>query len=708
MLRQLEKNKTSNIEKNNFSTSLYECLMPLLRGIGWYGSKEQLNQILPMETLAVTVDDIRSSLTALRIVTTTKSISLNSISQADLPCIFTADDAYAVTVFEINDYGFRVFDGSTRKKQIIKPDKKIGTMLTFKLLNDKTITLQESQSAWFTQLLFRFKQLFAFSLFLSFAISVLTVSAPLFVMFLFNEISCLEAGATLDQLRYGVVSYVVALLGFRILRTINLSYFSARIGNLIANQVMRRLLYLPPTYTEMASLGAQLSRIRDFDSIKDFFSSQAMLSLLELPFVLLIILTLFLIDTYLAIIPLAALVIFAILGVFVRFWSRNLGAEYSGNSKEYNDFVLNSFSNLKIIKCLSISSHWQQEYSRILAANLKQNYRHSTFYATLSDISGALVSIAGICTVLVGVQQIFADKLTPGGLMASLMLTWRVLAPVKTGLGVLVQFDKVKSSVGQVNRLMELKTERRLSDSVSVTANINGKIEFSKVSLRYAKESLPALLGVSFKSDANRTLVILGQDGSGSSTILKILMGMYLPQSGQVLIDDNNLKQIDPISLRQQVAYMSEQPYLINASLRQNLLLNNSLASMADINLAINVAGLEADINALPDGLDTLFDFSNQRMFSSSFQKRFSLAQMFIKQSKVWLLDEPTKTLEGHHCKQVCKTLLKYKNRASIIITTQDPQLIEVADRVLWLDHGKIKFFGSRQQIYKELGKHAA
>ena len=703
-----QQTKIKQTHRLNFSISLYQCLIPLLRDIGWYGSKEQLNQILPMDTFSITVDDIRNSLTALRIVTQTKMVRLNNIRRSDLPCIFTANNQRAITIFDINEYGYRVFDGYTQKNQIVKPNRTMGTLLSFKLLDDNAVTLQESQSNWFTQLFLRFKQLFGYALFLSLAISILTVSAPLFVMFLFGEISSLEAGSTLDQLGLGVVFYVLSLVGFRILRTINLSYFSARIGNLIANQVMRRLMYLPPTYTEMASLGAQLSRIRDFDSIKNFFSSPAMVSLLELPFVVLIILSLFLIDSYLAMIPLGALGVFALLGVFVRFWSRNMGAEFSGNSKEYNEFVLSSFSNLKIIKCLSISSSWQKKYADLLTANLKQNHRNSTFYSAVSDISGALVSIAGICTVLVGVQRIFANQLTPGGLMASLMLTWRVLAPVKTGLGVLVQFDKVKNSIGQVNRLMELKTEKRSKDSVAITANIAGKIEFSKVSLRYAKESLPALLGVSFKTEPNETLVILGQDGSGSSTILKILMGMYLPQSGQVLIDDNNLKQIDPISIRQQVAYMPEQPFLINATLKQNLLLNNSMAKTSDIKMVIDMADLGMEISALPEGLDTQFEQTNQRMFSSSFQKKFSFALMLIKQSNIWLLDNPTKTLEDHHRKQLLRTLGKAKHKASIIIATQDPKMVEIADKVLWLEQGKTKFFGNREQIDRQFNKSAA
>ncbi|MFK7827335.1 MAG: peptidase domain-containing ABC transporter [Oligoflexales bacterium] len=613
-----EKSKLAENHNHRISTSLYHCLIPLLRDIGWYGSKEQLNQILPMETFSINIDDVRNSLTALRIIAKTKFIRLNKINRSNLPCIFTTKEGNSIAIFEINEYGFSVFDGYTQKRQIIKPNWKIGTMLTFDLLDDNATTLQESQTKWFNKLIIRFQQMFGYSLFLSLAISVLTVSAPLFVMFLFREISALEVTSTLDQLAVGVAFYVLTLVGFRILRTINLAYFSARIGNIIANQVMRRLLYLPPTYTEMASLGGQLSRIRDFDSIKNFFSSSAMVALLEIPFVLLIILALFLIDPYLALIPLGALVVFAILGFFVRIWSRNLGGEFSGNSKEYNEFILGSFANLKIIKCLSISRHWQQKYGKLLAANLKHNHRNSSFFSMVSDFSNALVSIAGIGTVLVGVHRIFSGELTPGGLMASLMLTWRVLAPVKTGLGVLVQFDKVKSSIGQVNKLMELKTEKRSKDSVAVTTNIAGKIIFSRVSLRYAKESLPALLGVSFKVEPNETLVILGQDGSGSSTILKILMGMYLPQSGQVLIDDNNLKQMDPISIRHLAAYMPEKPFLIDATLRQNLLLNNSLAKDSDIKMVMQRAGLASDIDRLPQGLDTYFDHSNHRQFSYS------------------------------------------------------------------------------------------
>lgn len=686
-----------------WSDGLYECLLAILRELGWYGSRDHLNKVLPIKLSPMKFEDIINSMAALRIAVEEKNLRLNDLDAQMLPCIFVGKDGYPLVLLEYNEFGLSAYDGVSKKKQVIKPDRRKGSALFLKFIEEESLTLFDSIPNWFMHVSGRFRTIFNYSMVVSFAINLLTIFAPILVMFLFSEIEALENRSSIDQLAVGVGIYVCTLFGFRIIRTLAQSYVSSRVGNIVGNQVMRRLFYLPPAYTEMASLGAQLSRIKDFDTIKSFISGSALASLMELPFTFIIVAILLLIDPRTAFVPIGALGVFAVFWIIARYWSKGIGGKYSGSTKEYNDFVMDTLANLRVVKSLALSSLWVKKYRKLLASSIILNLKSSSFHSAVSQLSSALVSLAGLATVFVGVQQIIAGEMTPAGLMASVMLTWRVLAPIKTGFAVAIQFDKVKKSVDQVNRLMEIQTEKRSSDSVAVAFDLVGEVNFSQVSLRYKKDAHPAILGVSFTVQPKETLVVIGHGGSGTSSILRLVMGMYLPQTGRVIIDGNNLQQIDPLSLRRQIAYLPEKPFFFSGTLKQNLLLTNPLATEDDLFYAINESGLQEEINALPLGLDSPFDDASLKNYSLSFQRRFSLALMLIKESNLWLLDSPGVGLEDIHERRVLSALEGARGLATIIIATQNPDYLRLADKILWLEGGRMKSFGTLEQINKSM-----
>ncbi len=694
-------NTVNNHEE--WSQALYECLIPILREQGWYGSKEQLNHVLPMSISSLKIEDVVNALSGLRIAVKEKRIKLKNIDCSQLPCIFVCENYDPMVIFEETDFGLSVFNGLSKKKQIVKADNRCGLALFFYPVKDKIKTSYDSQQRWFILVINRFRSMIAYSMLISFIISILTISSPLFVLFLFSEISAITEKNQFSQLYVGIAIYIGTLFAFKMLRTFAQAYTSARIGNIVANQVVRRLFYLPPRYTEMASLEAQISRIRDFDSIKGFVAGTAMASLLEIPFIVFILGILLLIDFQIALIPITALVIFVGIGLIAKYWSRSIGSELSGASQEYQDFVVDTLTNLRVVKSLALSTLWIENYRKHIASSLLLNMKTNSFHESISHIASGLVSLTGLATIYIGVQRIFEGELTPAGLMASIMFTWIALSPIKTGFSVAIQFDKVKKSVEQVNRLMDLGTEHRSRDSVTVTSNIKGNIIFSQVSLRYNKEAYPSLLGVSFALHAGETLVIIGHGGSGTSSVLKLILGLYIPQSGRVIIDDNNLQQIDPIALRRQIAYMPEKPFFFNGTLRENLTLRNPSATREDFAFAIQEAGLQKEIQALPEGLDTAFDEKNISRFSLSFQRRFSLALVLIQQSQLWLFDNPGMGLEDIHERRILSTLEGAKGVATIVIATQNPEYLALADKVLWLEGGRMKSFGTLEQVSPSL-----
>ncbi len=694
-------------KRDTLPVSFSEVIRPLLQTLGWSGSSSYLNELISGQSEEVTEDKALSVISYLGWNFARRKSKLRNIRSELYPILFVTPQKVFLLRQRYENF-VEIYDPVTKKFMHVEIPNKSGHFIRFSKRSLDEETLNDPQMDWFRKIISRFNRPLLYVFFISLVLSVLAVIAPLIVMVVFGQISIISDIYAIDQLWFGIVAYLSAMLMFRLVRSYLMSMISARVRNIISIQVLRRILFLPPSYTELASLTAQLTRIRDFDSIQAFISGKAAIALLELPFVVILIFVQYHICMPISLVTISVAVIFLLSGFLVKKVGRKTVKKSSLYMKEKRDFLIDAFSNLVTIRKLFLVEQWKNQFNDL---SLKANV-HSVFdrrlQILLSAFSQYLIACAGLVTIWVGVDQIFAHKLDAGGLMGSMMITWRILAPLKSSFNVSTQIDKLRHSIDQVDKLMNLPIEAGYNKIATQDTEIEGRVSFNMVSLRYSKDANPALLGVNFDIESTETVVVIGHDSSGKSSILKLILGMYYPQSGRVLIDNLNSKQINPMSLRKQIAYMPENSFFFKGSLRDNILLVDPEGDTDAIEMALSETGLLEEIDRLPAGLDTILDERSISSFSESFLRRFGMALMFIKKSNLWLLDNPGYGLGEDHERQFLATLAAAKGLATIIISTQNTEYFSIADKVLWMNEGRMKAFDTPDKVEKMMQKQFA
>ena len=365
-------------------------------------------------------------------------------------------------------------------------------------------------------------------------------------------------------------------------------------------------------------------------------------------------------------------------------------------------------SHLRAVKLLGAVNLWQERYRTLSSEAAMASYNTVVVSSIVAGVSHVLVMGAGLATMAIGVTGVMDGTLSTGALIASMILVWRILAPMRTGLSILTQIGRIRKSVNQIDRLMNMRMDQQLDSNVSVSTKLRGRVTFSNVSIRYSKESTPALLGVNFDALPGQIIVIVGHDGAGKSTILKLILGLYQPQAGRVLLDGLNVRQMDPILLRHSIGYSSQANHFFYGTIAQNLRLAGPDASDEDLNDAMWKAKVMGEVESLPEGVNTRIGDHNIAQLSSSLRKRLNISRVFLRKPKLMLLDEPEAGLTEWEIGNLVATMKHIKGEGTIFITTHSGGFLDIADQAIWLEGGHVRMIGSGEDVKREYEKEEA
>ncbi len=335
-----------------------------------------------------------------------------------------------------------------------------------------------------------------------------------------------------------------------------------------------------------------------------------------------------------------------------------------------------------------LSNKFRTKFEQISAAASIDNLRTANINAVINNVSQATVQIAGTLTIGAGVVGVINGNLSGAVLMAAMMLVWKILSPLTTGLSVFSQFVRIKQSLGQLNRMMSMPLEA-LDDETSA-AKFHGNIGFKGVSLRYRADYRPALINIELAVNKGEFVVITGHEGAGKTSLLKLLIGMYKSQAGLITIDGANIQQLPPSLLRRSITYLPQNDTLFSVSIEKNMKYYSPASSDYELQRSLELLGLKEEIDAMPDGMNTSIATLKSSGNFTSFGRRLCLARSFLNNSNIVLLDEPGKGLEKKEIKSLQSLLENLKSKKTLIITSNNPAIIKMADKVVTLNMGTI------------------
>lgn len=524
---------------------------------------------------------------------------------------------------------------------------------------------------------------------------MLTISIPLFIMLIYDKVVGAHSLRALPFLAAGVAIILFGDMRLRAIRAEIIAGIAGRLDYLTGVAAFEKIVSFPPAMTESATVSTQMARLKEFKSLRDFFTGPLITTAIELPFVLLVLATIYVLAGPIVAVPLAALGAFMVLGWLWLPQVRRTTLAFGHANADRNNFLMETATHLRTVKDLGAEDVWRGRF-RILSANaLGMQDKVTRENAMTEAMTQGIVTLAAIGVLGFGAASVIGGNMTTGALIATLALLWRALGPFQSGFLAFTKFREIRDSVRLVNQLMKLKSESTSQSSRLFETAFAGDIVFQRVSFRYNANTDPALLAASFQVPQGRMLAVLGSNSSGKSTILKLIAGMYQPQGGNISIDGHDVRQINPLDLRHNIGYVPQVPEIFYGTITQNMRLANPLASDEEIMHACDLVGLTEFVERLPEQFETRIGDTKGDNLPRGFVQRLSIARALVRNSKILLLDEPEQSLDDDGDRMFIELIKRLKGRVTIVLISHRPSHIKLADEAIVLNEGSVEFAGT-------------
>lgn len=555
---------------------------------------------------------------------------------------------------------------------------------------------------WFFGTLYRFKDIYIRVILATLFINVFVVVGPLFTMNVYDRVIPHNAIDTLWVLAIGIGLIYSFDLTLKFLRTILLERAAKKSDIILSSMLFQHAMNIKMV-ERPRSVGSFASNIRDFDGIRSFFASTALTAFIDLPFSVIFLLVIYSIHPTLVLLPIIVVLVLFLITVPMKFSIQKIVESTHEATGRRNSVLVESLSNLETIKAFNASStvqwHWEESTGDIASKSLRSRIR----FSSLSTISSFLTQLCSVLVIVVGVYLIRDGELTMGGLIAVNILASRSIAPWTQAASLLTNYQQMKTGLQSLNELMEKDEERPDGKRFIRRPEFKGDIEFKEVDFSYPGEEKKALKNVSFKIKAGERVGIIGAVGSGKSTLSHILLGFYEVSSGSVFIDNLDIKQIDPVDLRQSYSFVPQEVTLFSGTVRDNITLKSPHATDDEIVKAATFGVVNALTDRHPLGMDLQVGERGHNI-SGGQRQSIALARAFISESPIVLLDEPTNAMDYNTEVKVINNLREATKGKTTIIITHKPSILAIVDRLLVMDDGVLVMDGPKDEILAKLG----
>lgn len=697
--------------ENRYGISLEDdpilcSLVNFLHFHGWRGNARKLIEALPVGDTYLDFDAMRDVLARLRIRTIESSLSGKALSDSLCPCLLKPRFSKTPTVVVGRGYrgrGFEVAGSNTIGESETVRRLPGGTLFVRDEIEAESTAGAEQATRWFRRMVSDFRGAFVITVFLAFIINLLTLIAPLSIMVIYDQVIAKEAVDTLDWLILGVAMATVFELGLKMCRARVQAFVSAKLDYRVATKVFEQVLHLPPLFTERAPVGGQLARLREFDGMRDLFSGPLAGLIVDLPFTLVFLLVLYWIGGTIVVIPIMLAICYLIIARIFLPEMRARATEAGRDKSNKQGFLVELVGGIRVFKQQDGAEIQADRFRELSSDSAWSNYESSKLQSGVVGLSQTIMMASGALTLGYGVVQVVGGAMSMGALIATMMLVWRVLGPLQTLLALAHRWEQTRDSVRQLIDLLSFKREQEPGSDPDVPIRFTGRVRFNRVSMRYAPDANPSLLGVSLDTKAGEIVGIAGDSGAGKSTLVKVAMGLYQPQAGAVTLDGIDIRQLRPITLRQTLAYVPQRNSLFPGSIRDNILLADPAASDNQVRRACKMAGILHKVDALPNGLDTVFREGPQSQLPPGFLRQIALARAYLKDAPVYILDEPTSSMDEEDERYFLRSLEVLRGRSTVLMVTQRPSHMRLCDRLIYVEQGQIRYFDEPERVLAEV-----
>jgi ATP-binding cassette subfamily C protein LapB len=701
---------------------------------GFYGrrtSRASLTAGLPIPATGITpiLFTRAAERTGLHARLAEKTIEALAIAP-NLPCILALEHKQACILWEVREPGrsgktsgandkdrsihpeteFLVqFPETEDEKQLIKLSdlKKLYTGYAFYIrpvarVDERAGPAEiETAKEWFWSALWENRTIYAEVVLAAIMINLFAIASSLFVMQVYDRVIPNLAYGTLWVLSVGVLTVYIFDFLLKNLRAHFLDHAGKKADIKISARLFQQLMGMTMA-SRPASAGVMASHMREFESLRDFFTSATMTVLIDLPFVLLFILLIAVIGGPIAFIPLVAVPLVVGIGMFMQKPLEKVTKQSMMESALKNALLFETIAGLETIKVQAAEGHTQRNWEELTEKASRTSAKSKQINALALNMAVLIQQLASVAVVVVGVFLIANAKLSMGALVACVILTGRAMAPLSQVAALLTRLHQSKEGLHQLNELMKRPVERPSGKHFISMPSVRGKVEFQDVIFHYPGQTVPALNGINFVIEPGEHVGVIGAVGSGKTTLERLLINLYQPDSGSVQLDGTDVRQIDPGDLRRNVGAVQQSPQLFYGSVRTNITMGHETAPDRAVMRAAELAGVMEFLRDSQAGLDTQVGERGEAL-SGGQRQSVAIARALLYDPQVLILDEPTASMDPASENRLRKRLeVVTKDRTTILITHKG-SMLSLVEKIILIDRGRIIAYGPKEEIIRKL-----
>lgn len=696
----------------DFHDPLLDCLVLYSKLHGFHYSGEALVSGLPIEQKKRLTPELFSrAAERANIQATFRKRDLSELSNLVLPCIVPLKDNQACLLEKIDDQQqATILMPSTGEGRKTKPlaelqEEFMGYVifLTEKIsqASRKESLINKQEGHWFWDTLWQNRSIYRDVLIASVVINIFILANPLFVMNVYDRIVPNNAIESLWVLAIGIsVVYMFDIL-LKFLRSYFLEIAGKKSDVIMSAKLFEQTLGLRMDQRQGA-IGAFANNLKEFDSIRNFFTSGTIASLVDLPFVVIFLLVIFYIAGAIVLVPIAIILMIMVYSFFMKKpIQKSVEASYEASAQK-NAVLIETLTAIETIKSLGVEARSQWKWEQAVGEIAKASIKSKMLQSSIGRMTGFMQQMSTILVVLTGVYLIRDGDLTMGGLIATVMLSQRAIGPMGQFANLTSTYQQTATALNSLNELMDKEVERPTGKRFIQHPVFQGSIEFNNVVFTYPGESKPALNGLTFKLNPGEKIGIIGQVGSGKSTIEKLIMGFYQPDSGSILIDGIDITQLDPAELRHSINYVPQEVTLFSGDVRENIAYKAPYIEDDAIIRAAKIAGVDSFIRNHPSGYSLKVNEGGSSL-SGGQRQTIGLARALLIPSPIYLFDEPTNAMDSLTEQALIKRLAQEVIEGTTIIVTHKMSILKLIDRLIVVDNGKIIADGNKETVLEAL-----
>ncbi|QOG11369.1 type I secretion system permease/ATPase [Arcobacter sp. FWKO B] len=603
-----------------------------------------------------------------------------------------------------------VFAGDEALQEWVDVDKLEKEYLGFAFMLKKEFEYEKSnntldtkgQRHWFWSTLGLSRSIYYDCILASILINLFVLATPLFTMNVYDRVIPNNAQETLLVFTIGIVAVFLIDSFLKFVRSYFLELAGKKSDVIMSSIIFEKVLDLNMS-SHPKSVGSFANNLKSFDNIRSFLTNATLSVLIDFPFSILFLVVIYYIAGVIVLVPILIMVLIVMYAFFVRKpLQESIESTYEASAKK-NGILIETLQNIETIKAhgLASSTQWNWEESTGEIAN--KSLKSRLVSASIPNLTGLLVGLNTVLVIVVGVFQIQNFELTMGGLIAAMILSSRAIAPMGQIAALITNYEDAKTSYKMIDEIVNKPLERPIGKQFVKRPALKGNIEFRNVTFKYPDSQAYALKDVSFKIQEGEKVAFIGRIGSGKSTIAKLILKLYEPDSGSILIDGIDISQIDPADIRKRIGYVAQDIHLFRGTIKNNILGAYKFVDDEWMIECSRLSGTDEFVKLHPMGYDMQIGERGAGL-SGGQRQSVGIARALIGNSNIFLFDEPTNAMDQTSETNVLNNLKEIIDDKTLLLVTQKMNMLELVDRVIVMHQGAKLLDGKKQDVMKQLG----